>query len=207
MTPDARTAAAQATDDTRTTDTRTVGGPAHALSLSPALSPSLIHTELSMLVTALWFEIDHGDGSAASGFFTADAELTFSRRTFRGTDEINGVYGARAARGPRVSRHLMSNFHVLRHETDVVRTDLVRTDSVEAVSALVLYAQDGTPPVPTTVPVLVADVFDRFVRAAGPDVPDRPDVPDGEARRWLIASRRIENRFLLPGDVLAVPTE
>ncbi|MEU5700099.1 nuclear transport factor 2 family protein [Streptomyces aurantiacus] len=197
MTPDARTAAAQATDDTRTTDTRTVGGPAHALSLSPALSPSLIQTELSMLVTALWFEIDHGDGSAASGFFTADAELTFSRRTFRGADEINGVYGARAARGPRVSRHLMSNFHVLRHETD----------SVEAVSALVLYAQDGTPPVPTTVPVLVADVFDRFVRADGPDVPDRPDVPDGEARRWLIASRRIENRFLLPGDVLAVPTE
>ncbi|MDQ0777431.1 hypothetical protein QF026_005897 [Streptomyces aurantiacus] len=189
MTPDARTAAAQATDDTRT-----VGGPARARSLSPALSPSLVHTELSMLVTALWFEIDHGDGSAASGFFTADAELTFSRRTFRGTDEINGVYGARAARGPRVSRHLMSNFHVLRHESDVV----------EAVSALVLYAQDGTPPVPTTVPVLVADVFDRFVRAGEPNERHEPEV--GETR-WLIASRRIENRFLLPGDVLAVPTE
>ncbi|MBL1111180.1 nuclear transport factor 2 family protein [Streptomyces sp. 110] len=158
--------------------TPAVGGPALAL----------VHTDLSMLVTALWFEIDHGDGSAASGFFTADAELTFSRRTFRGTDEINGVYGDRAARGPRVSRHLMSNFHVLRHETDLV----------EAVSALVLYAQDGEPPIPTTVPVLVADVFDRFVRAG---------EPDGEARRWLIASRRIENRFLMPGDVLAVPTE
>lgn len=151
-------------------------------------TPALVHTELSNLVTSLWFEIDHSDGSTASRFFTADAELTFSRRTFRGTDEINGVYSDRAARGPRVSRHLMSNLHVLRHEADLV----------EAVSALVLYAQDGEPPVPTTVPVLIADVFDRFVRVG---------EPDGRAQRWLIASRRIENRFLMPGDVLAVPTE
>jgi hypothetical protein len=143
-----------------------------------------LHAELSALVTALWFEIDHGDGSKASGFFTADAKLTFSRRTFSGTNEIDGVYRDRTARGPRVSRHLMSNFHLLRHETDLV----------EAASALVLYAQDGNPPMPTTVPVLVADVFDRFVRT-------------GEPGRWLIASRRIENLFLAPGDVLAVPTE
>ncbi len=94
---------------------------------------ALVHAHLSTLLTALWFEIDHGDGSGASGFFTGDAELTFSRRTFRGTDEIDGVYRARAARGPRVSRHLMSNVHVQRHEPDLV----------EAVSALVLYAHDG----------------------------------------------------------------
>jgi hypothetical protein len=151
-------------------------------------SDARLHTELSMLVTALWYEIDHGDGSAASGFFTADAELTFSRRTLRGTDQIERVYRDRAGRGPRVSRHLMSNLHVLRQQVD----------AVETVSALVLYAQDGTPPIPTTVPVLVADVFDRFIRSRG---------PDGQACRWLIASRRIENRFLVPGDVLAVPTE
>lgn len=133
-----------------------------------------------MLVTAVWFEIDHGDASAVSGFFTADAELTFSRRTFRGTDETDGMYRDRAARGPRISRHLVSNFHVLRH----------RAGLVDAVSALVLHAQDGQAPVPTTAPVLVADVFDRFVQDG---------VPDPAGRRWLIASRRIENRFLLPG--------
>lgn len=148
---------------------------------------AVLHADLSMRLTALWFEIDHGDGSAASGFFTANAELTFSRRTFRGTDEIDGVYRDRTARGPRVSRHLVSNVHVLRRDADLVET----------VSNLVLYAQDGEPPVPTTSPVLVADVFDRFVRV---------HEPDGQAR-WLIASRRIQNRFLAPGDVLAVPTE
>ncbi|WP_210592153.1 nuclear transport factor 2 family protein [Streptomyces sp. GESEQ-35] len=153
----------------------------------PALA-ALLHTELSMLVTALWHEIDHGDGSAAAGFFTSDAELTFSRRTFRGTDEISGVYRDRAARGPRVSRHLLTNFLVLRHESG----------HVEAVSALMLFAQDGTPPVPATVPVLIADVYDRFVRVG---------AADEHTSRWRIASRRIENRFLMPGDVLAVPTE
>lgn len=148
---------------------------------------AVLHADLSMVLAALWFEIDHGDGSAASSFFTADAKLTFSRRTFRGTSEIDRVYSDRAARGPRVSRHLTSNLHVLRYETD----------RVEVVSALVLYAQDGLPPLPTTRPVLVADVFDRFTRT---DEPGRP-------ARWLIASRKIENLFLAPGDVLAVPTE
>ncbi|WP_413755005.1 nuclear transport factor 2 family protein [Streptomyces sp. MMBL 11-3] len=162
-----------------TPEVGTIAGP------TPATLP---HTDLSTLVTALWYEIDHGDGIAAAGFFTPDAELTFSRRTFRGTDQISGVYRDRAARGPRVSRHLMSNFHVLRHDND----------SVEAISALVLYAQDGTPPVPTTVPVLVADVYDRFVRTG---------VAGQHTIGWRIASRRIENRFLMPGDVLAVPTE
>lgn len=148
------------------------------------MTAAAVHAELSMLVAALWFEIDHRDGSAAAGFFTADADLTFSHRTFRGTEEIDAVYRARAARGPRVSRHLASNLHVLHHEGG--------GEVVEAVSALVLFAQAGEPPVPTTVPVLVADVFDRFVRR--------------EPVRWLIASRRIESRFLLPGDVFAVPT-
>ncbi len=150
-------------------------------------TPADLHAELSVLVTALWFEIDHGDASAVSSFFTTDADLTFSRRTFRGTDEIDEVYRNRAGRGPRVSRHLMSNLHVVRHDTG----------RAEAVSALVLHAHDGQAPIPTTVPVLVADVFDRFVQVGG---------PDRERRRWLVASRRIENRFLLPGAVLAVPT-
>lgn len=156
------------------------------------MTPALLHAELSMLVSALWFEIDHRDGAAAAGFFTADAELTFSRRTFHGTAQIDGVYRDRAARGPRVSRHLASNLHVLRREAG----------AVDAVSALVLFARDGEPPVPATVPVLVADVFDRFVR---PGAPDR--APDRAPHGWLIASRRIESRFLLPGDVLAVPTD
>jgi len=39
------------------------------------MTPALLHAELSMLVSALWFEIDHRDGAAAAGFFTADADI------------------------------------------------------------------------------------------------------------------------------------
>ncbi|WP_445256449.1 nuclear transport factor 2 family protein [Nocardioides aurantiacus] len=144
--------------------------------------------ELSAVLTALWFEIDHRDGAEASGFFTEEADLTFSRRTFHGRSEIDEVYRARAARGPRVSRHVVTNVHV---------RDL-GPGHAESVSVLVLYAQDGEPPITTTTPVMIADVHDRFVA-----VPGEKDEP----RRWMIASRRIDSCFLAPGDVLAVPTE
>ncbi|MBB3327079.1 hypothetical protein FHX39_002023 [Friedmanniella antarctica] len=157
--------------------------------MGEALPAALVHGELSLLMSALWFDIDHGDGTLASTFFTPDASLTFSRRTFVGTAEIDGVYRTRAARGPRVSRHVTTNLHL------TVRAPA----AIEAVSILTLYAQDGEPPVPTTVPVLVADVYDTFVRAADRDGDGRPV--------WLIAARRIETRFLAPGGVLAVPTE
>lgn len=149
---------------------------------------ALLRAELSAVVTDLWFEIDHRDGAAAADFFTADARLTFSRHTLRGRDEIAAVYRTRAARGPRVSRHLVSNLHVVRHDLD----------TAETLSVLVLHAADGAAPIPSTAPLLVADVHDHFVRA-GPPPDDRPG--------WLIASRHIHHRFVAPGAVLAVPTD
>ena len=145
-----------------------------------------LHTELTMVVTALWHDIDHHDGCGAAAFFTPDASLTFSRRTFQGRAAIDEVYRERRARGPRVSRHTVTNLHIVQDGPDYI----------DAVSALVLYAQDGAPPIPTTTPVLIADVHDRFVRAD----------PTGPSGPWLIAARRLENQFLAPGDVLAVPT-
>lgn len=132
------------------------------------------------LVVALWFEIDHHQGVTASTFFTADAELRFGDATFRGTAQIDDVYATRAARGPRVSRHVMTNLHVL--EAD--------DRSARAVATLVLYAEDGTPPRPVTTPALVADVHDTFQRRDG---------------TLLIRSRHIEHLFIAPSTVLAVP--
>lgn len=137
--------------------------------------------ELTALVTALWYDIDHNRGRSASTFFTADADLMFSARSFRGTAEIDEVYAGRAARGARVSRHVVTNLHV-------VAADAER---VTAVSVLVLFAEDGEAPRPTTAPALVADVTDEFVRVDG---------------RLRIASRRIDHAFIAPTTVLAVPT-
>ena len=140
-----------------------------------------LREELGQLVTALWYDIDHHDGVHASSYFTADAELRFDNATFRGTAAIDDVYVTRAARGPRVSRHVVTNLHVI--DADEV--------SARAVSTLILYAEDGTAPRPTTTPALVADVLDTFERLDG---------------RWLIRSRHIQHLFIAAATVLAVPT-
>lgn len=143
---------------------------------------ALLAAELAAVVVDLWFEIDHGDGSAASGFFTPGAELCFFTRSFHGTAEIDAVYAARTGRGPRVSRHLVTNLHVT----------AATPDTASAVSNLLLYADDGEPPRPTVTPSLIADVVDDFER--------RDD-------RWLIRRRHIQQIFAPPDAALAVPTE
>lgn len=140
-----------------------------------------LREELLEVVIALWFEIDHHNGATASNFFLPDAELSFSARSFRGKADIDAVYADRAARGPRVSRHVVTNLHVTE----------ASADRAAAISTLILYAEDGEPPRPTTAPAMVGDVSDVFERHDG---------------RWLIRSRRIDNLFIEPETVLAVPT-
>ena len=140
-----------------------------------------LREELAQVVIALWYDIDHHDGVDASTYFTADAQLRFEDATFRGTAQIDEVYVTRAARGPRVSRHVVTNLHVIDADEGRAR----------AVSTLILYAEDGSPPRPTTTPALVADVRDTFERHDG---------------RWLIRSRHIQHQFIAAATVLAVPT-
>ncbi|WP_432827999.1 nuclear transport factor 2 family protein [Dactylosporangium sp. CA-092794] len=141
-----------------------------------------VREALLTTVTALWFDIDHRNGANAAGFFTPDAELRFSAASFRGTAAIEDVYANRAARGPRVSRHIVTNLHVIEH----------RLHRARAVSVLLLFAEDGEAPRPSTAPTLIADVYDQFEHRDG---------------RWLIDSRRIENLFIDPATQLAVPTK
>jgi len=158
------------------------GGVGGGASMTPDGSAAVrvLREELIRVVVALWFEIDHHHGVAASAFFTADAELRFEDATFCGTAQIDDVYATRAARGPRVSRHVVTNLHVV--EAD--------DRSARAISTLILYADDGIPPLPVTTPALIADVHDTFERHDG---------------RYLIRSRHIEHLFIAPSTVLAVP--
>jgi hypothetical protein len=154
----------------------------HAELVAPVTMASL-QQELTRLVTAVWYEIDHTDGVGVSAHFARDATLIISRATARGTAEIDALYATRHARGPRVSRHCVTNLHVL--EGDDV--------SAFAISTLLLYAEDGEAPRPRMSPVLVADVEDTFVRGDG---------------RWLIQKRHIITQFQPEdGSGLAVPTE
>jgi hypothetical protein len=139
-----------------------------------------LREKLLEVVTALWFDIDHQDGTSASGFFLPDGEVRFGDRAFRGTAEIDALYAARAGRGPRVSRHVVTNLHVTS----------TGPGTATAVSIVTLFAEDGEPPRPAVTPAMVGDVTDVFEQRAG---------------RWLIRSRRIEQLFIAPATVLAVP--
>ena len=147
-----------------------------------AADPRALRTELLALVVGLWHEIDQNGGAAAASYFTPDAELRFSNAEFNGTEQITQVYADRAARGPRVSRHIVTNLHLLD----------ISPPRVLAVSTLLLFGEDGEAPRPMTSPALVADVRDEFER---------------HDDRWLIRSRRIQNLFIDPATELAVPQE
>jgi hypothetical protein len=137
--------------------------------------------DLVRVVTAVWFEIDHTDGSGVCAYFTDDATLTIADARVRGTTEIDALYATRNDRGPRVSRHCVTNLYLL--EADA--------RSARAISTLILYAEDGAPPRRRMQPVLVADVHDEFHR-----------VRD----RWRISDRRIVPQFMPEDADLAVPT-
>jgi 2-keto-3-deoxy-L-rhamnonate aldolase RhmA len=137
--------------------------------------------DLSRLVTEVWFEIDHTDGATVADHFTADASLSITGGALYGRAAIDAFYRSRYARGPRVSRHLVTNLRVLE----------VDARSARALSALVLYAEDGEAPRRQMSPALIADVHDEFVRLDG---------------RWLIHDRRIVARFVPEQSTLTVPT-
>ncbi|MEU3513491.1 nuclear transport factor 2 family protein, partial [Streptomyces longwoodensis] len=142
---------------------------------------SRLTADLNALLAAVWFEVDHRDGQGVSSHCTPDAEIWFGEHVVRGTAEIDATYAARAKRGPRVSRHLVTNLHVTSFTAD----------RAAAVSCLLLFAQDGQPPQNIAPPAMVGDVRDEFA------------LHDG---RWLITSRRMTVLFSSPQTSLAVPT-
>ncbi|KAB2592590.1 MULTISPECIES: nuclear transport factor 2 family protein [Streptomyces] len=134
------------------------------------------------LSAAYWFDVDHRGAANAHRFFTADGVLGFDAARFHGPAEIEAMYAARRARGPRVSRHVASNVHVLSSTGD----------HAEVMSSLCLFAEDGYAPRSRTEPVSVADVRDHVVA-----------TPDG----LLIVSRILTTQFLSSDAELAVPTQ
>ncbi len=139
-----------------------------------------LYERLMSLLTGLWFEIDHHDGARAHTFFSPDATLRFSDAVFAGTEAIAQVYASRSARGSRVSRHLVTNLHLIDVQPAYVR----------ATSSLLLFGEDGLAPRPTTTPAMIGDVHDEFA---------------WHDDRWLIKSRWIQYLFIDPATQLAVP--
>ncbi|HXT93189.1 MAG TPA: nuclear transport factor 2 family protein [Trebonia sp.] len=133
------------------------------------------------IIIGIWYDIDHLDGSGVSRCFWPDGSILFSERLVRGRDAIDATYAARVARGPRLSRHIVSNVHLA----------ALTADTARVVSTFRLYAADGHPVAPNTEPLSINDCIDDFRRTA-----------DGE---WLIEHRAMVHLFARPDAVFAVP--
>ena len=149
------------------------------MSTAPAWDAEVLEQCHHALVE-VWFDIDHRDGSGVSSWFTPDAWLRIGSHEVRGTAQIDALYAARHARGPRTARHLIGN----------VRLTECQPARASVLSALTMYAADGTPPHTGTAPTMVGDVHDEFELAGG---------------RWLIASRDVVTVFVAPDATFAVP--
>lgn len=133
------------------------------------------------IITAVWYDIDVADSMNVQHYFTKDAKIFFGSRVVEGRETIHEGYQQRIARGPRLSRHVISNVFVVRADET----------TAETICCVRLYAGDGTAPLPNPEPISVADQYDKFVRDENGD--------------WLIAERTLSNLFFHPETKFSEP--
>lgn len=117
--------------------------------------------------TDYWYEVDVNGGLNTKDYYLEDA--TFFN--LKGREAIHQFYVWRQSRGPRVNRHLISNFRAELLEPKLAKTNYV----------MVLYADDGEPVLPSHPPIQIAEQTDHLVLC-----------DDG---RWRFRSREFVNLF------------
>jgi hypothetical protein len=130
-----------------------------------------VRAEIEALNVELWYRVDHEGGAGVADLFCEDGVYSVPGGRNAGREAIAQSYVLRAARGPRVSRHVHSN----------LRLTLVSPTEAHGVSMLTLWARDGEAPLSIAMPVSVSDVRDEYAR--------------GEDGRWRIRHRHIAPAF------------
>ena len=126
-----------------------------------------LYLEIQEQILAYWHDVDRNWGRTAHEFYTPDGRYTTSQKSRQGQEAIRAFYSKREDRGERVARHLVNNLHLISQSQT----------HVEAIWVLLIYASDGVPVLPASVPNLIADVTDEFVR--------------DEQGSWRLAERKI----------------
>lgn len=107
---------------------------------------------IHQLISEFAYSIDIENGARTAEFFTEQGWYESDSRRSTGREAIRQAYERRAARGVRTSRHIFTN----------VRVERVRDSTYRGNSILLLFAEDGHPPL-LPIPLLVADVVDEYV--------------------------------------------
>jgi len=112
-----------------------------------------VRAELEALNVEFWYRVDHLNGAGVDELFTVDGAYSVAHGRNAGRRAIAESYVQRAARGPRVSRHVHSN----------LRVAIESPTRAHGTSILTLWARDGEAPLQLTLPVSVSDVDDDYV--------------------------------------------
>jgi hypothetical protein len=108
--------------------------------------------ELTALEVNYWYEVDRNWGRSAHTFYIPDGTFVIGDKTLQGVDAIANFYKWREGRGERAARHVVTNFRLSAYDD--------RRAELECI--LLLYAADGTPPLPSESAVMIADITSQF---------------------------------------------
>lgn len=136
------------------------------------LDPIRVRHELEALLMEYWHDVDTNWGRNAGDYYTDDAVFIGGTATYTGKAQIQAFYQWRIDRGvARTAIHGVSNFRA------------VVDSPTQAISTwyLLLYAADGTPPLPSHPPIHMSLVTDICVKGS-----------DG---KWRYKSRKFDTLF------------
>jgi SnoaL-like domain len=125
------------------------------------------------------YRVDFGPQESTAELFAEDGWYAWRGKRSVGRPAIAASYRARAALGERTARHLCLN----------LRLTGISADEVAGRSLMLVFAENGRPPLPA-VPLLLADVDDRYVRFEG---------------QWLFKSRQLTDVFADPARTPVLP--
>jgi uncharacterized protein (TIGR02246 family) len=128
--------------------------------------------DIEALTVEFWYRVDHQNGAGVADLFTEEGVYSVANGRSAGRAAIAESYAQRAARGPRLSRHVQTN----------LRVTFLSPSSARGQSILTLWADDGEAPLPLKMPISVTDVEDEYAKES-----------EGV---WLIRHRHLKQVFL-----------
>ncbi len=112
--------------------------------------------EIEALTIEFWYRVDHENGNGVADLFTEDGVYSVANGQSAGRAAIAESYKQRAARGPRLSRHVQTNLRVV----------FASDTEARGLSILTLWADDGEAPLDLKMPISVSDIEDEYVQEA-----------------------------------------
>ena len=127
--------------------------------VADTVAAAALHHVLWTLECGYWADVDFNGARTAAEFYSEDAvfDVGLPGARMEGKPAIAAFYAGRHSQGPRTSLHLVSNFALVEWTPQSARTRAVVS----------LIANDGEPPRPAMMPLLVTSAETSYAYIDG----------------------------------------